>query len=671
MEQNHTYEYRYDESHVCPFDPEHYCRNFEVFKTHMKKCLVANGKTTYLCKYYFGHMFKTLAEALQHDEKCQYGELNYPVRYPNSKKTIQVGKAFANIIENEYYPILPEKAKQVIEEITSNQCLKKKEDSQITKEISIVNPIKQPAPEFGLFEPGKIFSSKQQIKDMDSESPTKYRRLDRREENNLIIKPKRNQILDEIVSDGVFDNFADFNDVNEPLKIIDMTSESYLEVKITPNALGRNKIKVFTFEIEKYEDIDKFTNFFSKDVFTQEIFDNYLLGEFSVVPDDTKNLNAYHKLVENIGDKIGINVNKGCNCNEALVVFTKNTKFLGKFLYSKIGLLVLPYGTMFNEIVSHILESYYFKEISTVINQNQNLESIDSNVKKLSSLKDDNLKILDIERIIEILEKTEYEKEKFMKFYEDSERLLKKIKSEQDEERVKIMQNLEDIKKSTNDKENQFRKLSKTTDDLKKEKDRELRTQEMWKFESVQEYDRKMNDFKSKAILAFKKKQHEIDESEMETRLKYQTLKKEKAEEDLKLNEKKKELERVKENASKAREAYLAAMQKKKDIEKKEKEKEKKGSDNILQSIRSLKHKICLKCNDNNKEVVYFPCFHMLYCKLCHYGTINGTLAIDDNSEKKRCKVCRLEIEEVKIVERISKEYYSFLYKDINNLNNE
>src|SRR5690606_24628103 len=98
---------------------------------------------------------------------------------------------------------------------------------------------------------------------------------------------------------------------------------------------------VNTFVIQDYEPIDKFDNFFSPAYFGKEQFEKY--GTMFTLWDHIEGANALKMLKQIMGtNNIGINRSKEDMNNESLIVVVPETKFLGKFLATDIGILVVP-----------------------------------------------------------------------------------------------------------------------------------------------------------------------------------------------------------------------------------------------------------------------------------------------------------------------------------------
>ena len=363
----------------CPANNQHILASFEKYENHLHRCKELAGLTMYYCRFFKYHTSFSREQRNLHEMTCKFNNLADPIQ------------------EQDNFIIFSNNENKNVHNHNLNQNIwweKNKEKIQVIKEKKRV-----------------IKNIKKQIVEEREEMI---------EKDNMKLYKKTKEF-------------------NEKIQNIPVKSKEYLFDFIGPNfdhfemvlfERGNFPFKSHLFKIEKFESIYKYPELFNSNTNLYK-YKKWLGGEF-IIKDlrdeyDGKNLAILENFLNSEID-IGINTSKENSHGEILLVFSRNTRFLGKFMnkFSKIGVFVFNF------------EKYIIKnDFKMKKNKNENIFEEKNDVKEKISywLQKNEEEISEINTVF--LGKQSFEwnnvKDKYisqMQLYNEIEFLKKEIKKE-------------------------------------------------------------------------------------------------------------------------------------------------------------------------------------------------------------------------------------------------
>lgn len=59
---------------ICPISENHVLLKFEELKKHIYTCKLLKGKTIYVCRYTFAHLFMSKNMRDEHEKTCKFND---------------------------------------------------------------------------------------------------------------------------------------------------------------------------------------------------------------------------------------------------------------------------------------------------------------------------------------------------------------------------------------------------------------------------------------------------------------------------------------------------------------------------------------------------------------------------------------------------------------------
>jgi len=600
-------DYSLEKTHKCPYCPLS-CPDLERFKQHLINCRKCNDKQAYVCKYYFGHVFQTGFELDEHLPDCIFNK--GPVLYPNEKR-ITLGKSSKD-------------------EIMKESCPNRPIHYQNLQMIP-------PAPQ------------NNHIVVIDEKSPKKLNDVS----TSLVTTTKTEILCQKAEYENNFQDGDD--DIFHYYVFEDIPTRSNFHLLYS---FGIEFAKNM-FKIESHHEITEFGNFFAEQEFDRAKFKSYasLYSLFSPAT-DTQSFNFFRK---SLGNKIGINKTRAESHNEVLVVVTPDSENIGKFVpANNIAFLVVPASQLLNLIQMPGKESFYKK--SEFRNQKDSLPDPKVEAEKKKTFKEklfENIDPSKIQSLISWMTELQNSQVSITELQDLSQALdmvTEELEHKQRKERLEKNKQAELIKKEIQEKRMYINELRQ----LLNQKEKEIQQAE-------EVLIRDKNNARAKYERTLQSKLDECD--------KIFTIKKEEIEHEISSISSYKEklslsIASLSSDVQQLQKAYEASTKELSDLNTKlerlaeessdltRKEKDSLKDTGISQGIPKLSDFTCVSCKKRNKEVIFLPCRHMLWCNECVKSL--------KKAGSQKCKECDRVIKSKMIIEKVE---YKIPFDEILNKN--
>jgi len=386
------------------------------------------------------------------------------------------------------------------------------------------------------------------------------------------------------------------------------------------------------FQIHSHHEVTEFGNFFIEEEFDKLKFKNCasLYSLFSPET-DTQSFTYFRK---SLGNKIGINKTKAESHNELLVVATPDTDVVGKFIpANNIAFLVLPASQLLNIIFIPRKESFYKK--AELNNQRDAISDTKIEAEKKKTFKEklfenvDQSKIQSLLAWMNELHTAQVSITELQDLSQALDMVTEELEEKQRKERLEKNKQAELVRKEIQEKRMYINELRTLLNQKEKKIQQVEENLARDKKNAKNKYDRAL-----KAKLDESDKMFAIKKEDIEQEISSISLDKEKLNFKVtSLNSEVLELQKVLESSSKEL-TELSSKIKKLEEESNEltrREKDSLKDTGISQGVPKLSDFTCLSCKSRNKEVVFLPCRHMLWCEACAKNVKIGS---------SKCKEC-------------------------------
>eukprot|EP01016_Furgasonia_blochmanni_P045521 TRINITY_DN6433_c0_g1_i15.p1 TRINITY_DN6433_c0_g1~~TRINITY_DN6433_c0_g1_i15.p1 ORF type:complete len:552 (-),score=91.81 TRINITY_DN6433_c0_g1_i15:2920-4575(-) len=404
---------------------------------------------------------------------------------------------------------------------------------------------------------------------------------------------------------------------------------------------GRFKMKVNSIHIQAYGDVDNLDErkLFFRETFTTEEYYTYLGGEFFAQEYDKKTdgeLSYLKKMLEQ-EVKVGVNMEYALKNNEILLVISKKTPHLGRFIkLGNIAALVIPHSQLRDFNIPSSSQSHWLrKESSNTVPPNS-----------MQTNKFDQNRALQRRAMMELLNNfcpsstatvgaiegvgglsIEDERQKLdneiqamqIDFYENMDRMKKELK-DANEKLSMLRETKSELTKNLQIKENRVKEVRlknlKFAENLKKFNEEKLKSLYSILERNLSELDIRKKDAESQAS-SLKEKKVKVKEDLAKEESRYQTL----HAQDHALQVEANRLKDLKLKLKRQSDLLMAQ--------------------NVTQNPEERLSYLCVVCRDKPRDVIYFPCKHFVECFSC---------SVKNSQVGKKCLVCPEIVEETESI---------------------